>query len=104
MGCGILVDDRAGDFSVEDFAFGRVTRKAVRPARCASRVTVPRRLDRSRAKRRLRVRLRLTQRTKVTARAKRRRGITFRRSRTLRAGNRSITVRLRAARASPATG
>ena len=94
VGCGILVDDRAGDFSVEDFAFGRDTRTAVRPARCATRVKVPGRLDRSRARRRLKVKLRLSQRTKVTARAKRRRGVTYRRTRTLAAGSRSITVRL----------
>ena len=93
-GCGILVDDRAGAFSAAGFAFGRNSLRPVRPARCATRVAVPRRLSRSRSRRRLKVKLRLSQRTKVTARAKRRRGRTYRRTRTLGPGRRSVVVKL----------
>ena len=93
-GCGILVDDRAGAFSAVDFAFGRNSLRPVRPARCATRVAVPKRLSRSRSRRRLKVKLRLSQRTKVTARAKRRRGRTYRRTRTLGPGRRSVVVKL----------
>jgi dienelactone hydrolase len=93
-GCGILVDDRAGAFSAAEFAFGRQSLRPRRPARCASRIRSPRKLDLSRAKGRLRIRLRLTQPTKVTARARLRRGRTFRRTARLRAGSRSVTVRL----------
>ena len=92
-GCGILVDDRAGPFSAVGFGLGYQSLRPIRPARCATRVAAPRRLDLSRAKRRLRVRLRLSQRTKVTLRAKRRRGLTYRRTRTLGPGARSILVK-----------
>ena len=93
-GCGILADDRAGAFSAVGFAFGRKSLRPVRPARCATRVAAPRRLDLSRARRRLRVKLRLSQRTTVAVRARRRGGRTFRRTRRLRAGARSIVLRL----------
>lgn len=96
-GCGILVDDRAGPFSAVDFAFGRQTLKVVRPARCATLVRAPRRLDLSRSKRRLVVKVRLSQRSRVGVYARRaRRGIRgVRRARTLPAGSRRVIVRLR---------
>lgn len=96
-GCGVLVDDRAGPFSALDFAYGRQSLRPVRPARCASAIRVPRRLDLSRAKRRLRVRLRLSDRTRARAGLRRRRGRTRagRRVRTLKAGRRTLVVRLR---------
>ncbi len=100
-GCGLLADDRAASFSALDFAEGRQSLAAVRPARrarplrCAAAIRVPHRLDLSRSKRRLRVRLRLNNRSRVTLRAKRRRARTVRRSRTLRPGRRTITVRLK---------
>ena len=96
-GCGVLVDDRAGPFSVVDFAFGRQSLRPVRPARCASTVRMPRRLDLSRSKRRLRVRLRLSDRTRARAGVRRRggRGRSGRRVRTLKPGRRTLVVRLR---------
>ena len=93
-GCGILVDDRAGPFSAVGFGLGHESLRAVRPARCATRVAVPKRLDLSRTRRRLRGRLRLSQRTKVAFRARRRGGRTHRRTRTLGAGRRRILLRL----------
>lgn len=97
-GCGILADDGAGAFSALDFAYGRQSLRRVRPAaggRCASAIRLPRRLDLSRSKRRVKVRLRLSQRTRVTVRAKRSRARTVRKSRTLAAGRRTAVVRLK---------
>jgi len=96
-GCGILIDDRAGAFSAADFGFGRQTLRAVRPARCATRVRAPRRLDLSRSKRRLVIRVRLAQRSRVGVYARRARpGVRgVRRRGTLQAGSRRIVVRLR---------
>ena len=94
-GCGLLSDDGSGRFSALDFAYGRVALRRVRPARCASAVRLPRRLDLSRSKRRVKVALRLNVRTRVTVRAKRRRARTVRRSVTMAAGRRTAVVRLK---------
>lgn len=96
-GCGVLGDDRAGPFSAVDFGFGRQQLTPARPARCATRVRGPRRLDLSRSKRRLTVGLRLTQNSRVGVytRRTRRGGRGIRRRTTLRAGSRRVVVRLR---------
>jgi dienelactone hydrolase len=94
-GCGILVDDRAGPFSAIDFAYGRNSLKPRRPARCASRIRAPKKLDLSKSRRRLKVRLRLTQRTKTTLRAARHKQRTRRSTKALKTGSRSVTVRLK---------
>ena len=96
-GCGVLVDDRAGPFSVLDFAYGRQSLRPVRPARCAGAIRVPRRLDLSRAKRRLRVRLRLSGRTRTRAGVRRRggRSRSGRLVRTFKPGRRTLVIRLR---------
>jgi len=96
-GCGVLVDDRAGPFSAIDFAYGRQSLRPVRPARCATAIRVPRRLDLSRAKRRLRVRLRLSDRTRTRAGVRRRgaRARSGRRVRAFKPGRRTLVVRLR---------
>ncbi|MBA3306452.1 MAG: hypothetical protein H0U25_11100 [Thermoleophilaceae bacterium] len=96
-GCGLLGDDRSGPFSALDFGFGRQTLTAVRPARCATRIREPKRLDLSRSKRRVTVRLRLAQNSRVGVYAKRaRRGVRgVRRRKALPAGSRRVVVRLR---------
>jgi len=94
-GCGVLADDGAGPFSGVDFAYGRQSLSRVRPGRCAAAIRLPRRLDLSRSKRRVKVRLRLNERTRVTARASRRHARTVRRTQTLRAGRRTVVVRLK---------
>ncbi len=96
-GCRVLVDDRAGPFSAFDFAYGRQSLRPVRPARCARAIRVPRRLDLSRSRRRLRVGLRLSDRVRARAGVRRRgaRARSGRRLRTFKPGRRTLVVRLR---------
>jgi hypothetical protein len=94
-GCGILSDDGSGPFSALDFAYGRQSLRRVRTIKCAAAIRVPRRLDLSRSRGRVKVALRLLRRSRVTLRTRRRHARTRRTSRTLAGGRRKIVQRLR---------